>query len=157
MAAHDFDGRAGLVATRIPARGGVRAGDDQAIRTVLIIEDNEDNRIIYAAALQHFGYRVLEADNGYTGIEMARRSRPDVVLMDLSMPILDGLEATQVLKHDAETSRIPVIVVTAHTLPADRRRAERAGCDAFVAKPLSPLELVHQVARFAPLEVPLVP
>lgn len=116
-------------------------------RKVLIIEDNEDNRIIYAAAFRHRGYRVLEADNGYTGVELARRERPDVVLMDLSMPILDGFEATQALKHDPETSAIPVVIVSAHSMPVDEQRARDAGCSFFLVKPVLPLELVDEVAR----------
>ena len=89
-------------------------------KTVLLVEDNEDNRIVYSTILRHFGYEVSEALNGEEGIAKARAERPDLILMDISIPIIDGWEATQVLKHDPATSAIPIIALTAHALASDR-------------------------------------
>lgn len=145
--------RLALIAHNEP-RGSTPAGSRDS-RTVLIIEDNEDNRTIYRAALTHFGYRVLEAENGRVGIALARQAQPAVIVMDLSMPVLDGIEATYVLKRDPTTSHIPVIVVTAHTAVDDVARARLAGCDGFVEKPVSIMTLVGQIARYVPMEVRL--
>ena len=82
-------------------------------KTVLLVEDNEDNRIVYSTILRHFGYTVTEALNGEEGIAKARSEKPDLILMDISIPIIDGWEATQVLKHDPATSSIPIIALTA--------------------------------------------
>src|SRR5688500_19072118 len=82
-------------------------------RMVLLVEDNEDNRIVYSTILKHFGYSVTEALNGEEGIAKARSERPDLILMDISIPIIDGWEATQVLKHDPSTRDIPIIALTA--------------------------------------------
>src|SRR5688572_17743123 len=85
-------------------------------KTVLLVEDNEDNRIVYSTILRHFGYSVTEALNGEEGIAKARAEKPDLILMDISIPIIDGWEATQVLKHDPSTRDIPIIALTAHAL-----------------------------------------
>jgi len=90
-------------------------------KTVLLVEDNEDNRIVYSTILRHFGYSVTEALNGEEGIAKARSEHPDLILMDISIPVIDGWEATQVLKHDPQTREIPIIALTAHALASDRR------------------------------------
>lgn len=118
------------------------------LKTVLLVEDNEDNRIVYSTILHHFGYRVMEALNGEEGIAKARSALPDLILMDISIPIIDGWEATQVLKHDPETRHIPIIALTAHALAADRERAIEVGCDSYLAKPCEPKAVVHEVERF---------
>ncbi|GEM_PF-313499 len=117
-------------------------------KTVLLVEDNEDNRIVYSTILRHFGYRVMEALNGEEGIATARAERPDLILMDISIPIIDGWEATQVLKHDPETRQIPIIALTAHALASDRERAMEVGCDGYLAKPCEPRAVVAEVQRF---------
>ncbi|MEP7066313.1 MAG: response regulator, partial [Gemmatimonadota bacterium] len=104
-------------------------------KTVLLVEDNEDNRIVYSTILQHFGYVVMEALNGEEGIAKARAERPDLILMDISIPVIDGWEATQVLKRDPETRGIPIIALTAHALASDREKAMEVGCDSYLAKP----------------------
>ena len=104
-------------------------------KTVLLVEDNEDNRIVYSTILQHFGYRVMEALNGEEGIAKARAEKPDLILMDISIPIIDGWEATQVLKRDPDTKHIPIIALTAHALASDREKAMEVGCDSYLAKP----------------------
>src|SRR4026207_270429 len=86
-----------------------RTGMSTNGKTVLLVEDNEDNRIVYSTILRHFGYTVTEALNGEEGIAKARQEKPDLILMDISIPIIDGWEATQVLKHDPSTRSIPII------------------------------------------------
>ena len=117
-------------------------------KTVLLVEDNEDNRIVYSTILRHFGYQVTEALNGEEGIAKARAERPDLILMDISIPIIDGWEATQVLKHDPATNEIPIIALTAHALATDRAKAEEVGCDGYLAKPCEPRRVVAEVERF---------
>lgn len=118
-----------------------------ALRTILLVEDNEDNRIIYATALRYAGYNVLEAVTGTQGIQQARDNQPDLILMDISVPELDGWEATAVLKADPRTQRIPVVAVTAHALPGDEERSMQAGCDGYLAKPIPPAALIADVDR----------
>lgn len=117
-------------------------------KTVLLVEDNEDNRIVYSTILQHFGYRVMEALNGEEGIAKARAEQPDLILMDISIPVIDGWEATQVLKRDPATRRIPIIALTAHALASDREKAMEVGCDSYLAKPCEPKTVVGEVERF---------
>lgn len=117
-------------------------------KTVLIAEDNMDNRIIYATMLNHVGYTVVEANNGAEAVEMARTVRPDIILMDISMPVMDGYEATRVLKADAATRDIPIIAVTAHAMVTDRDAARDAGCDDYVSKPVEPQAVRSVVERW---------
>jgi CheY-like chemotaxis protein len=117
------------------------------VSTILLVEDHEDNRIVYRTVLEHFGYTVLEAHDGEEGVRRAREDRPDLVLMDISIPKLDGWEATRALKSDPATARIPVIALTAHALPEDRARATEAGCDGYLAKPVEPRRVVEEVRR----------
>jgi CheY-like chemotaxis protein len=117
-------------------------------KTVLLVEDNEDNRIVYSTILQQFGYVVMEALNGEEGIAKARNERPDLILMDISIPVIDGWEATQVLKRDPETRGIPIIALTAHALASDREKAMEVGCDSYLAKPCEPKAVVSEVEKF---------
>ncbi|HNV74732.1 MAG: response regulator [Gemmatimonadetes bacterium] len=116
-------------------------------RTVLIVEDNEDNRIVYSTILRHHGFRVSEALDGEEGIAKARRELPDIILMDISIPLIDGWEVTQTLKREAATSHIPVIALTAHAMPGDRERAMEVGCDGYLAKPCEPRAVLAEVNR----------
>jgi two-component system cell cycle response regulator DivK len=116
-------------------------------KTVLLVEDNEDNRIIYATALRFAGYNVLEAITGTDGVYQTRTHLPDLVLMDISVPELDGWEATTILKADPSTKHIPIIAVTAHALPGDRERSIQVGCDGYLAKPIPPAALLAEVDR----------
>ena len=118
------------------------------MKTVLIVEDNEDNRLIYSQYLSHGGFRVLEAANGVEGIDVARRERPDIVLMDISMPIMDGLTATRALKADEALRSIPVIALTAHAMASDELMAREAGCDGYISKPVMPREVRAEVERW---------
>jgi CheY-like chemotaxis protein len=117
-------------------------------KTVLLVEDNEDNRTVYRTILEHFGYRVVEARNGEDGIRAARGDHPDLILMDISIPIIDGWEATKILKADPATSQIPIIALTAHALATDRAKAGEVGCDGYLAKPCEPRRVVQEVKRF---------
>ena len=120
---------------------------DNGGRTVLLVEDNEDNRIVYTTILEYYGYRVLEAHNGIEGLSLAREAHPDLILMDVGLPGLDGWEATRRLKADAETRAIPVVALTAHALAEHRAQAVAAGCDGYLAKPVEPREVVAEVRR----------
>jgi CheY-like chemotaxis protein len=128
-----------------------------AVIDVLIVEDNFDNRDIYGTFLRHHGYAVLEAADGEEGVRLAREHLPSVVLMDVGMPVLDGLAATRRLKADPATAGIPVVALTAHALESDRRAAAEAGCDAFLAKPAEPssvLALVRTLLETVPVPLP---
>ena len=103
---------------------------------ILIAEDQIDNREILARRLERKGHEIFLAENGAEAVELAPRVMPDLVLMDVSMPIMSGVEATRRLKHDAMTANLPVIVLTAHALPSVRTECEAAGCDGFATKPL---------------------
>ena len=103
--------------------------------TVLLVEDNEMNRDMLLRRLQRKGFEVLTALNGEEAVQMTKQFLPALVLMDMSLPVLDGWEATRRLKADAATRHIPVIALTAHALPAERDRALEAGCAAFETKP----------------------
>jgi two-component system, cell cycle response regulator DivK len=116
--------------------------------TVLLVEDDADNRLIYQVILEYAGYRVLEAGNGAEGIRLAREDRPDVILMDVSLPLIDGWQATGILKADPGTRRIPIIAVTAHALDRDRAKAMEVGCDGYLPKPVAPRAVVEEVRRW---------
>jgi len=112
---------------------------------ILVVEDNMDNYQLVRFVLERAGYETFLAVNGRDGIDAARYQKPDLILMDLGMPEMDGWEATERIKADSETKSIPLIAITAHTLPRDRFRAVQAGCDGFVTKPIhveSFLELI---------------
>ncbi|HEY7569713.1 MAG TPA: response regulator [Gemmatimonadaceae bacterium] len=115
--------------------------------TILIVEDNEDNRIVYSTMLRHFGFAVDEAENGAEGILKARTKLPDLILMDIAIPLVDGWEAVQRLKRDPVTAGIPIVALTAHAMPADREKAIQVGCDGYLAKPCEPRAVVEEVKR----------
>jgi CheY-like chemotaxis protein len=114
---------------------------------VLIVDDVQDNRTIYVLSLKFSGYRVAEAENGEEALRQAERLLPDVIVMDLSLPVMDGWEATRRLKHDPRTKQIPVIVLTGHALPEHAEAARRAGCDIVVTKPCLPDQLEGVIQR----------
>jgi two-component system, cell cycle response regulator DivK len=114
---------------------------------VLVVEDYQDAREMYVAYLQFSGYRVAEATNGEEAIERARALIPDIILMDLALPKMDGWEATRRLKADERTRHIPVVALTGHAREGHADGAREAGCDAFVTKPCLPDELVAEIKR----------
>jgi two-component system, cell cycle response regulator DivK len=117
-------------------------------KTVLLVEDNEDNRIIYSTVLRHVGYQVVEAEDGVQAVALARSARPDLILMDISIPHLDGWEATRILRKDPATQNTPIIALTAHALPDDRQRAVQLGFTAYLAKPVEPRAVLAEVRRW---------
>ncbi|HKH92315.1 MAG TPA: response regulator [Gemmatimonadaceae bacterium] len=117
-------------------------------QTLLLVEDNEDNRIIYSTVLRHLGYRVIEAQDGVEAVELARTVQPDLILMDISIPRMDGWEATRILRRDSRTSAIPIIALTAHALADDRERAAEVGFSSYLAKPIEPRVVVAEVRRW---------
>ncbi len=125
-----------------------RAMNNQKKKTVLLVEDNEDNLVVYRTILEHVGFLVLEARDGEEGVNRAKEHLPDLILMDISIPKIDGWEATQRLKADSATQGIPIIALTAHALEEDRQKALQAGCDGYLAKPVEPRRVVQEVERF---------
>ena len=115
---------------------------------MLLVEDNEDNRIIYSTVLRHLGYRVVEAQDGVEAVELARSTQPDLILMDISIPRMDGWEATRILRGDPRTSAIPIVALTAHALSDDRERAAEVGFSSYLAKPIEPRVVVAEVRRW---------
>ena len=114
---------------------------------VLVVEDYQDAREMYAAYLEFSGYRVAEATNGVEALEQAHALNPDIILMDLALPKMDGWEATRQLKADARTRNIPIVALTGHALAGHAEGAKAAGCDAFVTKPCLPDALVAEIRR----------
>jgi two-component system cell cycle response regulator DivK len=117
---------------------------------VLIVDDFDDNRQMYAEYLNYCGFRVAEASDGAEAVATAIALVPDIIVMDLSLPVLDGWEATRRLKSDARTRHIPVVALTGHALEGHSVGAREAGCDAFLAKPCLPEKLLETVERMLP-------
>jgi two-component system, cell cycle response regulator DivK len=118
------------------------------MKRVLVVEDTEDNRQIIRDLLTSAGYEMIEATNGEQGVAMAAEHRPDLILMDIQLPVLDGYEATRRIKANPALRHIPVIAVTSYALSGDEERTREAGCDAYVAKPFSPRLLLAKVREF---------
>ncbi|HZT47711.1 MAG TPA: response regulator [Hyphomicrobiaceae bacterium] len=119
-------------------------------KRILIVEDQEDNRAILRDLLSQAGYDLIEAADGGKGVELARSERPDLILMDIQLPVLDGYEATRQIKGTAELKSIPIIAVTSYALSGDEAKARAAGCDGYVTKPFSPRQLLAKVREFMP-------
>jgi len=115
---------------------------------ILLVEDNEMNRDMLSRRLKRRGYEVLVAVDGEMGIELARTKAPDLILMDMSLPVIDGWEATGRLKADADLKHIPIIALTAHAMATDREKAIEAGCDDYDTKPI---ELTRLLAKIVTL------
>jgi two-component system cell cycle response regulator DivK len=115
---------------------------------VLIVEDQADNRAILRDLLSHAGYDLIEATNGEEGVALAESKRPDLILMDVQLPIMDGYEATRRIKSNPTLRSIPIIAVTSYALSDDEAKARAAGCDAYVAKPFSPRQLLAKIRKY---------
>jgi two-component system, cell cycle response regulator DivK len=115
---------------------------------LLLVEDFDDAREMYRDYLAFSGFRVETARDGQEAIDKARALAPDLILMDLSLPGIDGWEATRLLKADPATRRLPIVALSAHAMAADRERALAAGCDGFIAKPCLPPDLVQQISAY---------
>ena len=113
--------------------------------TILIVEDNDMNLDMLSRRLEKKGFTIATARDGQAGVETAAALRPDLILMDMSLPVLDGWSATRRLKANARTARIPVIALTAHAMAADQERALAAGCDDFDTKPVEMERLLHKI------------
>jgi len=114
---------------------------------VLLVDDDPDTRVICRLALEHHGYEVLEADQGELALRLSRRRLPDLVLLDLSLPVMDGWEVARRLKGAPETADIPIVVFTAHAMAAEREKALAVGCDGYLVKPAGLREVVEEVRR----------
>lgn len=115
--------------------------------TILIVEDDEDSRYVYQLILEANGFSVLTATSGTDGLRLARENKPAAVLMDISIPGMDGWTVTRALKGDPATAAVPVIVITAHAFPEDREMAEEVGSDGFLTKPCEPRLVLEEVWR----------
>ena len=116
--------------------------------TILYIEDNIDNRTLVRRVLQIEGYRVMEAESGFKAFELLRSEVPDLVLMDINLPDMDGYEITTRLKQMPSLARVPVIAMTANVMKGDREKTLAAGCDGYISKPIDIDTLPGQIARF---------
>jgi len=114
---------------------------------VLLVEDNEMNRDMLSRRLMRKGYEVVIAGDGRSGVEMASRERPDIILMDMSLPVLDGWNATRLIKESPDTQAIPIIALTAHAMASDREKALEAGCDDYDTKPVEMPRLLEKIER----------
>jgi len=119
-------------------------------KRILIVEDQEDNRAILRDVLSRAGYDLIEAFNGEDAVRLAQNEQPDLILMDIQLPGIDGFEATRRIKAIIDLKSIPIIAVTSYALSGDEAQARAAGCDAFVAKPFSPRELLARVREYFP-------
>jgi CheY-like chemotaxis protein len=122
--------------------------------TILLVEDNEMNRDMLSRRLARRGHRVLIAVDGGQGVQMAKQEAPDLILMDMSLPVLDGWEATRQLKAAFETQAIPIIALTAHAMAGDREKALAAGCDDYDTKPIEFTRLLGKIQAFLAESMP---
>jgi two-component system cell cycle response regulator DivK len=119
-------------------------------KRILVVEDQEDNRQILRDLLANAGFEMIEAEDGVQALVQASSQHPDLILMDIQLPLLDGYEATRRIKADPATQAIPIIVVTSYALSGDEEKARAAGCDAYVAKPYSPRALLAKIREYVP-------
>lgn len=120
------------------------------MRRVLLVEDNELNRVMLTKRLRHVGMDVLIAVDGQEGVDMAIRELPDLILMDINLPVLDGWDAMRQIRSTEQTANIPMIALTAHAMIGERRRALNIGCDAYETKPIDFKVLMEQINQLAP-------
>jgi two-component system, cell cycle response regulator DivK len=119
-------------------------------QTIMVVEDYDDTRILLRQALEAKGYRVLEAINGQEAVDLSMREHPDLILMDLDLPILDGIAATQHIRQQSEMNEVPIIAVTAYPMSYTRVKAFAKGCDAYMSKPIDLTELQELINRYLP-------
>jgi two-component system, cell cycle response regulator DivK len=119
-------------------------------KRILVVEDQEDNRRIIRDLLTSAGYELIEAQDGGEGVRLAASERPDLILMDIQLPVLDGHEATRRIRQNPELRQIPIVVVTSYALSGDEQKAIAAGADDYVAKPFSPRQLLATIRKFLP-------
>lgn len=119
-----------------------------SVKRILYVEDNFQNKRLVRKILVSKGYEVLEADNGEDGVSMAKQEKPDLILMDISIPGIDGIEATRLIKENADTKHIPIIALTANAMRGDRERFLAAGCDDYLPKPISTPDLLRVIGEY---------
>lgn len=117
---------------------------------ILIVEDNEMNRDMLSRRLERRGFVIAMAVDGQQGVDLARSEKPDLILMDMSLPVMDGWTATRTIKDDADLRSIPVIALTAHAMEGDREKAMAAGCDDYDTKPIELPRLLEKIGKFLP-------
>jgi len=118
------------------------------MRKILLVEDNEMNRDMLSRRLERKGFEVVIAEDGQAGVELASSSNPDLILMDLSLPVMDGWEATRCIKANPATQKIPVIALTAHAMAGDEQKALEAGCDDYDIKPIDFKRLLGKIENY---------
>jgi two-component system cell cycle response regulator DivK len=123
-------------------------------QTILYIEDNPENRLLVKRVLEAEGYVVIEADSGMAGLSQAVATRPDLVLMDINLPEIDGYELTRRLKRMDHLAGVPVVAMTANVMKGDREKTLAAGCDGYIQKPIDVDQLPIQIARFLKVKLP---
>src|SRR5271169_2245076 len=123
-------------------------------KRILVVEDQEDNRQIIRDMLAATDYEIIEAKNGEEALAAVAKQRPDLILMDIQLPGIDGYEVTRRIKADPGLRGIPIIAVTSYALSGDDDKAFKAGCDAYVSKPYSPRQLLAKVREYLPLDTP---
>lgn len=117
-------------------------------KCILVVEDQEDLRGVLRDLLTKSGFIVIEAADGASGIASAKSNRPDIILMDIQMPVIDGYEATRQIKADPSLAQIPVVAISSFAMKGDEEKARAAGCDRYVTKPYSPVELLRMIRGF---------
>ena len=120
------------------------------MKRILVVEDTEDNRLILGDLLSNAGYALIEAVDGLEGVAAAEREKPDLILMDIQLPGIDGYEATRRIRAIPALAGVPIIAVTSYALSGDEAKTREAGCDGYVAKPYSPRQLLATVRQFLP-------
>ena len=118
-------------------------------KTILIVEDEPRNLKLLRDLLQRFGYEILEATDGEQGVKSAGEKMPDLILMDIMMPKMDGLEATRIIKADTKTKHIPIIALTSYAMKGDREKTIEAGCDGYIAKPIDIKEVLKTIETYS--------
>ena len=124
--------------------------DQRSGRTIMIVEDYDDTRILLRRVLERLGYSVLEASNGQEAVDIADREHPDLILMDLDLPILDGITATQRIRKQPEMEKVPIVAVTAYPMSYTHVKAFAKGCNEYLAKPIDTTELERLVTHYLP-------
>ncbi len=128
--------------------------EEHMAKVILIVEDDPKSLILVRDLLQVSGYKTIEATDGEQGIELARTKKPDLILMDIQMPKMDGLEATRILKADATTGNIPILALTAFAMKGDKERILEAGCDGYITKPIDIKELLKTITEQRRQDIP---
>jgi len=118
------------------------------MKKVLVIEDNEINFYLLRTIIKKLGHQVIEARDGFAGVELARSERPDLILMDIQLPVLDGYEATKRIRAAKETKDIPIIAITSYAMVGDKEKSLAAGCTAYIEKPIEPESFIEKLKKY---------